>query len=338
MSLHDVNIRSKLTLAFAFFILLMILSVTLSLQSLYRANNDIQSILKDGYPTTVKANQLIENFQDFVNIQQLILLDDKGTFRESSEKRLSVISAQITKLLDELGKAQQDKPSRQTLDEIAVVRKEYLDSRFRILQAVQQNDRAAAIEEMMTTTVQIQQKYKEKVQQLIAIQDQRMSAAGHEVEGDYHTNRAQLIVITLLGIVLACAMGWYIVRSITVPLSQAVEFAEAIADGDLTRSIETQRRDETGVLLSALMSMKVRLHDIVREVQQGSENISTAAAQIVAGNQDLAARTEEQASSVEETAASMEQITSTVKNTFEHTNVATRLSSDAANVVKKMVK
>lgn len=61
------------------------------------------------------------------------------------------------------------------------------------------------------------------------------------------------------------------------------------------------------------MEMKNRLLVIVQEVQNGSENISSAAAQIVAGNQDLAARTEEQASSVEQTAASMEQITATVK-------------------------
>ncbi|GAB5070464.1 hypothetical protein SedNR2807_06500 [Citrobacter sedlakii] len=72
----------------------------------------------------------------------------------------------------------------------------------------------------------------------------------------------------------------------------------------------------------------------MQEVQNGSENISSAAAQIVAGNQDLAARTEEQASSVEQTAASMEQITATVKNTAEHTGEATKLSAGAATVVK----
>lgn len=129
-------------------------------------------------------------------------------------------------------------------------------------------------------------------------------------------------------------MGWYIVRSITRPLDEAVRFAEAIADGDLTRHITTDYKDETGVLLQALMAMKTRLLDIVQEVQNGSESISTAAAQIVAGNQDLAARTEEQASSVEETAASMEQITATVKNTADHTSEATKLSAGAASVVK----
>ncbi|SUX58597.1 methyl-accepting chemotaxis protein II [Citrobacter amalonaticus] len=122
-------------------------------------------------------------------------------------------------------------------------------------------------------------------------------------------------------------MGWYIVRSITRPLNEAVQFAEAIAEGDLTRNILTTQKDETGELLHALMVMKTRLLEIVQEVQNGSENISSAAAQIVAGNQDLAARTEEQASSVEQTAASMEQITATVKNTAEHTGEATKLSA-----------
>jgi methyl-accepting chemotaxis protein-2 (aspartate sensor receptor) len=68
-------------------------------------------------------------------------------------------------------------------------------------------------------------------------------------------------------------------------------------EGDLTGSITPHGKDETG-LLHALMEMKTRLLDIVQQVQTGSENISSAAAQIVAGNQDLAARTEEQASSL----------------------------------------
>lgn len=335
MSLHDVKIRTKLTLVFTFFIILMVFASGLSLFSLHKANNGMQKIVMKDYPTTVKANQLIEDFQNFINVQQVMLLDDKGTFREASEKRLNELSARITGLLESLYKVKHDEKSRRALDEITAVRKEYLDSRFRILQAVQLNDRAAALNEMMSTTIQVQEKYKAKVKELIAIQNEKMSTAGSQVEKNYHTNRLLLILIALFSIVLATLTGWFIVRAITRPLGQAVEFAQAIAEGDLTRNIDTHHRDETGILLSALMAMKTRLRNIVHEVQKGAENISTAAAQIVAGNQDLAARTEEQASSVEETAASMEQITSTVKNTYDHTDVATRLSADAASVVKK---
>ena len=334
MFLHDVKIGTKLFLAFGFFIVLMVVSASLSLLSLNRANNGMQSIITRDYPTTVKANQLIDNFQEFIGTQQLMLLDEQGTYTAQSQQRLKAISEQITVILGELNTALQDPESQRVLAEIRGVRQQYLDSRYRILQAVQNNDRAGAIQEMMTNTLKLQQAYKANVQALIAIQNQEMQSAGVQVEGDFKSNRLLLILITLFSVATGSLIGWFIVRSITRPLGEAVDFAKAIAEGDLTGSITPHGKDETGLLLHALMEMKTRLLDIVQQVQTGSENISSAAAQIVAGNQDLAARTEEQASSVEQTAASMEQITATVKNTASHTGEATHLSADAAMVVK----
>ncbi|EAV1662503.1 HAMP domain-containing protein [Salmonella enterica] len=330
MFLHNIKIRSKLFMAFGLFIVLMVVSSALSLFSLDRANTGMQDIITNDYPTTVKANLLIDNFNDFIIAQQLMLLDEEGRWSQSSQKELSEISQRISALLDELSRENShDADSQKIINEIREARQQYLESRFRILKDIQSNNRQAAIQEMMTRTVQVQKVYKDKVQELIAVQDAQMHEASVQVKEDFKNNRTLLITLALISV-----MGWYIVRSITRPLDDAVRFAEAIADGDLTRHITTDYKDETGVLLQALMAMKTRLLDIVQEVQNGSESISTAAAQIVAGNQDLAARTEEQASSVEETAASMEQITATVKNTADHTSEATKLSAGAASVVK----
>ncbi|HED5889403.1 TPA: MCP four helix bundle domain-containing protein [Salmonella enterica] len=334
MFLHNIKIRSKLFMAFGLFIVLMVVSSALSLFSLDRANTGMQNIITNDYPTTVKANLLIDNFNDFIIAQQLMLLDEEGRWSQSSQKELDEISQRITALLDELSSNRHDAASQKIITEIREARQQYLESRFRILKDIQSNNRQAAIQEMMTRTVQVQKVYKDKVQELIAVQDAQMHEASVQVKEDFKNNRTLLITLALISIAAGGVMGWYIVRSITRPLDDAVRFAEAIADGDLTRHITTDYKDETGVLLQALMAMKTRLLDIVQEVQNGSESISTAAAQIVAGNQDLAARTEEQASSVEETAASMEQITATVKNTADHTSEATKLSAGAASVVK----
>ncbi|MEO3741163.1 methyl-accepting chemotaxis protein [Kosakonia sp. WA-90] len=334
MFLHDVKIGTKLFLAFGFFIVLMVVSSCLSLLSLNRANNGMQEIVHNDYPTTVKANDLIDNFNAFVNTQQMMLLDNDGRWTTETQKQLADISSHVTSLLEDLSKNLPDRESQKVLSDIRTVRQQYLDSRFRILDAVKKNDRAAAIEEMMTNTVRIQNAYKEKVMALIAIQDKQIRTAGAQVQNDFSTNRLMLILLAVFSIGMGSLMGWYIVRMITHPLGEAVVFAEAIADGDLTRTIDVRHRDETGILLHALMEMKNRLVEIVHQVQNGSESISSAAAQIVAGNQDLAARTEEQASSVEQTAASMEQITATVKNTADHTSEASQLSAGAATVVK----
>ena len=127
MFFHDVKIGTKLFLAFGFFIVLMAISASVSLLSLNRANNGMQSIVTHDYPTTVKANQLIDNFQEFISTQQLMLLDEQGTYTGQSQQRLKEISEHITVILGELNNALQDQQSQQVLADIRSVRQQYLD-------------------------------------------------------------------------------------------------------------------------------------------------------------------------------------------------------------------
>ncbi|WP_216086436.1 MCP four helix bundle domain-containing protein, partial [Listeria monocytogenes] len=134
--------------------------------------------------------------------QQLMLLDEQGSYTAQSQQRLKAISERITVILGELNTDLQDKKSQQVLSDIRDVRQQYLDSRYRILQAVQNNDRPGAIQEMMTTTLSLQQAYKAKVQELIEVQDAEMQNAGAQVDGDFRTNRLVLILITLFSVVV----------------------------------------------------------------------------------------------------------------------------------------
>ncbi len=91
-------------------------------------------------------------------------------------------------------------------------------------------------------------------------------------------------------------MGWYIARSGHRPprMTQQYALSRAIADGDPTRHhITTDHKDETGVLPQSINgdeNASAGYRKICGSVN-GSESISTAVAQIVAGNRDLAART-----------------------------------------------
>lgn len=334
MFLNNVKIRTRLFMAFGFFILLLLISLALTFISLSRTNHAMQTLLNQDYPTTQKAHQLTENFQEFVSTQQQMLLDDNADRNQQQQKKLLAISAHITQLIDGLTRDRQDARSQKILAGISQVRQQYLDSRFRILQAMQSGNRAAAMQEMMTTTVRIQQSYKDHVQSLIDLEDSLMRTAGKQVNSDVRSSRAILLGLALFSLAAGLLLGIYMVRSITRPLNEAVHFARGIAAGDLTQTISSTRQDETGAMLQALMEMKTQLLNVIEDVQGCSDSISDAAAQIVAGNQELSARTEEQASSVEQTAASMVQITATVKNTAEHTSEAGRLSSGAATVVR----
>jgi methyl-accepting chemotaxis protein len=111
--------------------------------------------------------------------------------------------------------------------------------------------------------------------------------------------------------------------------------AETVAAGDLTSTIDVQRRDETGQLLNALKAMNANLTQIVHQVRDSSESISTGSQQIATGSADLSQRTEEQASSLEQTAAAMEELTATLQRSADSARSATSLAASASAVATK---
>jgi methyl-accepting chemotaxis protein len=149
--------------------------------------------------------------------------------------------------------------------------------------------------------------------------------------------RAQVLGMLVMLLVFGISLGGValLVRSISRPLNQAVEMAEAIAQGDLTRSLPSDRQDEIGQLMQAMGGMSQRLRSLVNDVREGVESVSTASAQIATGNQDLSARTEQTASNLQQTASSMEELTSTVSQSADTARQANQLAASAADAATR---
>jgi methyl-accepting chemotaxis protein len=170
---------------------------------------------------------------------------------------------------------------------------------------------------------------------LIAVGMQRTHEKGEAITHLGVFAQRTVIVVTLAALASAMLLAYFITRSITVPIGAAVSAAEAVARGDLTQEIVSDRADETGRLLRALKEMNESLLSVVGQVRHGADNLATATSQIAAGNQDLSARTEEQSSSLQETASSMEELTATVLHNAGNAQQATSLASSAADVAHK---
>jgi methyl-accepting chemotaxis protein len=137
------------------------------------------------------------------------------------------------------------------------------------------------------------------------------------------------------GVLLACIFGMALIRGIKRSLTQALNAANAVSQGDLSHPIRISGNDEVAQLLKALAAMQASLTQVVSSVRTGSESVATASAEIASGNHDLSARTEQQASALEETAASMEELSSTVKQNADNARQANQLAQSASIVAVK---
>ena len=148
----------------------------------------------------------------------------------------------------------------------------------------------------------------------------------------YETTRAIAIGTMLAGLVFALWFGVALMRSIVASLDKAIEVANAVADGDLTRTIVVSGKDETAQLMQSIAGMQANLITLVSRVRQGSEGVATASSEIAQGNHDLSARTESQASALQQTAASMEELSATVQRNADAAQQANQLASSASRV------
>ena len=121
-------------------------------------------------------------------------------------------------------------------------------------------------------------------------------------------------------------------------LNEIGQVLEAMAHGDLTKTITTDYSGTFGVLKDGSNASAEKLKEVITLIKDAADNISNGAKQIAAGNNDLAHRTEEQAASLEETAASMEELISTVQQNAENAKQANELVVSASDTASEGVK
>jgi methyl-accepting chemotaxis protein len=112
-------------------------------------------------------------------------------------------------------------------------------------------------------------------------------------------------------------------------LSDVATVLNAIASGDLNRTIEADYSGTFGQVKDDTNTTVARLREVVGRILEVSDAITTAAGEIASGNSDLSGRTEEQAASLEETASSMEELNATVKQNAQNADQANQLAQHA---------
>jgi methyl-accepting chemotaxis protein len=238
----------------------------------------------------------------------------------------------IAKDIQKLGLA----PEEQKLFEaVSKNRATYTDTRDKMMAAKRAGNVDEATRIFNTDLAQIQPRYTGSLQAFLNYQHKQIDQTAQAIEDSSSKSTTLLLWLGGITLLLGALFARMLTRSITLPLGQAVDIAESVAGGDLTRHIEVTRTDETGQLLQALKYMNDNLVQIVGDVRTGTQTIATASSEIASGNLDLSSRTEEQASSLEQTAASMEELTSTVKQNAENARQANQLAISASEVAVK---
>ncbi|MFZ6724759.1 methyl-accepting chemotaxis protein [Undibacterium sp. MH2W] len=247
--------------------------------------------------------------------QKLIIKNQRTRFIEARDKLVAMgLTASEKSILDQVASLDQqvDAPTKEA---------------FKMLVSFNGEE---AVKLIATQIDPLQQKALVEISKLVDLQD----AASVELSTTAENSASKLVgVLTAVGAVVllaGVAFSMILTRSITRPLSEAVDIAQRVAAGELSHREAATGSDEISELLNALKEMNDNLFKIVSEVRQGTDAIAIASSEISTGNADLSSRTETQAGALEETASSMEEITATVRHNADNARQANGLVTSAS--------
>lgn len=92
------------------------------------------------------------------------------------------------------------------------------------------------------------------------------------------------------------------------PLSEASEYVNQIAKGEIPAPITTQYAGDFGILRDNLNILSARLREMIGSLQEAANNLATAAAQILAATTQQATGASEQSASITETTTTVDEV------------------------------
>lgn len=321
------SIRSRLSLAFAVLLLILVVVSTAGLWAV----REIRENLRVVYAERAIPAQLLSQVNYLSQRNRVLVMDmlvNPGD--ANARKRLAEFDKNIT-LTDELLSqyAVIPRPAEQ-----AVLYEQFLKARDTFMQegllkASQAMAKSDFDEAQFVYLNKISPLAPPLQSSMDALMNSQLSLAGQEYEGARQLAQAAWTTVgTMLvaGLVLGLLLAWSVSLSITRPIAFAEHMAQRVADGDLLPETIPVGYDEMSRLVQKLDFMRSNLSTIVREVRDGSAQIALGSGEISQGVSDLSQRTEAQASNLQEASASLDSL---LKGTHDHAQVSQQASAIA---------
>ena len=179
---------------------------------------------------------------------------------------------------------------------------------------------------------------------LLEINTQQIAETSQEAADQYSSAFNLVVGLLVLASGLTLLFAWLLTNSITKPIANALEAAEAIAEGNLTRPITVDGEDEAGRLLLAMSKMQEKLRDTLQRISGSATQLASAAEELNCVTDESARGLTQQNNEIEQAATAVNEMTSAVEevarnavSTSEASKNATTSAGDGRDLVQETV-
>jgi len=343
--LYKFNIGTRLAGSFGILLLFTLIVSGLGIYGMSRLNNDLTSIVSVHNPEIQAATDMNGAVNQIaISIRNLVVVSDPAEKKAEMEN----INGQMRKYKDaleylvELFKTPGTTEVEITLlDKIKKNEAIVMPLLLKTAELAMNGKTEEASKLLHSEVKALQGKWLDEINEVMTTERRRNDAAAEVAAKRYIWARNLSLISIAVAFTLGFLIAIFITRSITKPIK---EISQQIAAGDLSSEIKLQSNDEIAQLIREMKKMNDGLRNVILQVRENSEELTTASSELSATSQQVSSGTQQQSDAASSMAAAVEEMTVSINLINEHAHEAyeislesSRLAVDGGNVIRETV-
>nr|WP_053214747.1 methyl-accepting chemotaxis protein [Pseudomonas sp. Q12-87] len=344
MSLRNMNIAPRAFLGFALIGALMLALGVFALTQMSKIRVSGDTIVQNSVPSIKALDEFTQLTLRLRVLSYRLLTNREPDVQQKTYELFEQRNQQIREAQANYEKLISAPDERTAYDQYAQLLNQYrqLEERMKTLSRNNQIDQLQALlnSEMLTNSDAINA----AINRLLEINNRQAEALNQGAAQQYSSAFNWVVTLLVIATGLTLLFAWLLTNSITRPISSALDAAEEIAKGNLTRPITVDGSDEAGRLLRAMATMQEKLRDTLQRISGSATQLASAAEELNSVTDESARGLTQQNNEIEQAATAVNEMTSAVEevarnavSTSEASKNATTSAGDGRDLVQETV-
>jgi methyl-accepting chemotaxis protein len=344
MSLRNLNIAPRAFLGFAFIALLVVVLGVFAVNRMSIIRQASIDMETTQLPSVTYLGVVTENVLRLRILSFRILVNRDAAGLQEAQTRIGVLVDKVRSAQASYAALPAGPEERALYQTFSTTLDNYLQAQNQMMDLSHQNK----VDEMRTL---INTRIKdgtdqmgEQLNKLVAFNAADAKTASNQADDHYDSAITGIVGVAVLAALATVLLAWLLTRSIVTPLNRAVAAAQTIAEGNLTKTIEIDGKDEPARLLGALSAMQTNLRKTIEQIAGSATQLSAAAEELSAVTEEASRGLQQQNNEIEQAATAVNEMTAAVEevarnavSTSEASNQSTQAAREGRDQVVKTV-
>ena len=344
MSLRNMNIAPRAFLGFACIGALMLFLGIFALNQMSKIRGAAEDITQSSVPSIRALEDFTQLTLRLRVLSYRLLTNREPDVQQNTLEAFELRNQQIRTAQGTYEKLIESREERSAYEEYVRLLGQY----HQIEERMKSLSRSNQIEELRTLLntqlLSNSEQINAALTRLLDLNNSMANATNQKAADQYDSAFDLVVALLVLATALTVLFAWLLTRSITLPIAQALDAAEHIAEGNLTQSIKVDGDDEAGRLLRAMNKMQEKLRDTLQRISGSATQLASAAEELNAVTDESARGLTQQNNEIEQAATAVNEMTSAVEevarnavSTSEASKNATASAGDGRDLVQETV-